>query len=277
MKKQKARMSTWKRSCLHFAEAFRSAAEYVQLHKEWPALRDSSPAGDGHPVLILPAFTTNDWSTAPLRRMLNEKGYKAYGWENGFNFGIRERTAKKIIARLKKIYKENGGQKVSLVGHSLGGIYARAIAQEFPEMVRDVVTIGTPFGIGMHRNATPKMIVGAIQLLTDKRYNLENPGVPERLLTPPDDVPTTSIFSKTDVIGGWEACLNPATPLAENIEVHASHVGSVWSPATVSIILDRLAQPEGAWKPYKHPADETPPPNPGWHMKPGDKSFFPKG
>lgn len=249
-------------------------AVYRDLRKAKSDIHKGAPEGDGHPVLVIPAFTANDILTHPLRNIIRKKGYKTYGWKGKFNLGMTEKKAEHIRERLKEVYQKNDGKKVTLIGHSLGGFYARELAREYPEMVRAAITINTPFGIGVFKDATPPLVLAMIGALSHDRYSLNGKGVAERMLTPPP-VPTTSIFSKIDVVAGAKACLNPKTPLSENIEVETSHIASVWHPETLKIILDRLAQPEGQWKPYKDPSAEPRPANPNW--KPGknkDWRFF---
>lgn len=256
---------------------FNNVAELGGFLRGKPALHRRSPQGDGHPVLVIPAFTGHDALTKPMRHTLERKGYKAYAWEAGLNLGMTDKKATHLARHLKKIYDANGGRKVTIVGHSLGGFYARTLAQEFPEMVRAVVTINTPFGVGLNRTATPPAVLSMIDGLNGEKYSLNKPGVAERLLTPPP-VPTTSIFSKTDAVAGWQACLNPKSPLAENIEVTASHIGGVWSEKVIEVVLDRLAQQEGGWLPYKTPAPYAPPQNPNWQQpkKAQEWRFYPK-
>ena len=269
-------MIHWKQHALNAAEAFRCAAEYAQFKAGWPELRKQSPKGDGHPVLVLPPFTGNDTITAPLRNTLTEVGYKTYGWEAGSNLGLNDKKAQLLHDRLKEIYEENGRQKVSLVGLSLGGIIARELAREYPEMVREAISVNTPFGIGTDKDAVPPLLAATIQILSDEKFSLKSEGMTGRLVTPPP-VPTTSIFSKTDGIAGWRACLNPKSPLAENIEISGSHVGGFWNLEAVSVILNRLAQPEGEWKPLKQPRDYCENPDPSWKKSPaGKQHFFPK-
>lgn len=202
-------------------------------------------------MLVLPGFlSTDNGMTQFLRKCIEEKGYKVYGWDNGRNMGFDEDTAKALKKRLKEVYKKNGKKKVSLIGHSLGGVYARELAREFPEMVRGVVTMGSPFG--MLDDADK----GAYESVR-KVYDYFNPGASpldeagfeKRCLTPPP-VPTTSIYSKKDGIVKWQASLNPAAPDTENVEVDGSHVGMACNPLSVTVILDRLAQPEGKWQPF---------------------------
>jgi hypothetical protein len=140
---------------------------------------------------------------------------------------------------------ERLGRKVSLIGWSLGGIYAREIARRRPAAVRQVITLGTPFaGSGEHTN------VGWIYKLLSGHSPRIDPALTARLrATPP--VPTTSIYSRTDGVVAWQACLEARGPRAENVEVEASHIGLVCHPKVWRVVADRLAQPEGHWQRYK--------------------------
>jgi pimeloyl-ACP methyl ester carboxylesterase len=228
----------------------RSALERGALALEWNGLIKRAPQGDGHPVIVFPGFMTNDAFTAPLRASIAEKGYKVYGWEGGYNLGLNAESIAHLRAHIKKVYEENGRQKVSLVGHSLGGFYARELAREFPDMVRDVVTLGTPFGAMDDKTATPAHLRALYtQINPDTANILQDEANHDRLITPPP-VPTTSIYSKSDETVDWYGCLNPATALTENIRVRASHAGIPFNPAAVKAVLDRLGQPEGEWKPF---------------------------
>jgi pimeloyl-ACP methyl ester carboxylesterase len=262
----------------------RSALERGTLALSWDLLRARAPQGNGRPVLVLPGFLTNDYFTGPLRDCLMQAGYKAYSWEGGFNLGINDKSAAQIRARLKQVFDENGGQKVSLVGHSLGGMFARELAREFPGMVRDVITLGTPFGGMDDRTATPGYLRELYtQINPGTAHILQDAANANRLLTPPP-VPTTSIYSVSDEVVDWRACLNPETPLTENIRIPASHAGMPFNPAALFAVLDRLAQKEGAWKPFRAPrgtgriygqsAEQkaAAPANPGWKPPAGSKS-----
>src|SRR5579859_4579554 len=103
-----------------------------------------APRGDGHPVLALPGFLAGDLSMAPLRRYLTELGYDAHAWQMGRNLGGLLRMRAALRERLAAIHATTG-RKVSLVGWSLGGVYARDLALYAPDMVRYVVTLGSPF------------------------------------------------------------------------------------------------------------------------------------
>lgn len=266
-------------------EYHRSMMDFYALPALWKKIRNATPDGDGHPVLILPGFLTNDAYTALLRGKLNEKGYAAHGWEGGFNLGLDNETAEHLAEQLERVFRESGNRKVTLVGYSLGGIYARELAREFPEMVRGVVTMGTPFG-AMGNGATPEILRRIYEFFNPGTTHLDDAELARRALTPPP-VPTTSIYSKSDGVVDWRASLNPQAPLTENIEVEASHMGMPFHALVLTALLDRLAQPEdvSVWKPFS-PVDyagfsypdaaggKDLPENPGWKPEPGKSGHF---
>ncbi len=202
----------------------------------------NSPRGDGHPVLVYPGFLASDLSTKPLRRLLKSLGHDVAGWEQGRNMGPREGTIEEALARLQALHAR-AGRKLSLVGWSLGGVYARELAKRAPEAVRCVVTLGSPF-------------TGSVNSTNAWRsFQWINRGRPR--MTPPQDslrepppVPTTSIYSRSDGIVAWQCSVEIDGPQVENIEVQASHVGLAVNPLVLHALADRLAQPEGAWRPF---------------------------
>ena len=135
-------------------------------------------------------------------------------------------------------------QKVSLVGWSLGGAMANAMALQMPERVRQVITLGSP--LTGHPKGTNAWRV--FELVSGFRHDDERL---MELVSGEPSVPTTSIMSKTDGIVNWRMSLAEESPIAENIEVSATHMGMGANPAVLWIIADRLAQAEGAWKPFK--------------------------
>ncbi|MCB9433340.1 MAG: alpha/beta hydrolase [Ardenticatenaceae bacterium] len=211
----------------------------------------AAPAGDGHPVMVLPGFMADDLSTRPLRNFLKGKGYKTYGWAMGRNFGQGTDLESgglnyRLMERLRAISAINGGKKVSLVGWSLGGIYAREMAREQPELVRQVISLGSPFvDAGVATYAKP-----LYELLRGESVHELHPKLKERLKIPPP-VPSTAVYSRTDGIAAWQSCLDQTTDeQTENIEVDSSHCGLGHNPLVVWVIADRLAQPEGEWRPF---------------------------
>jgi pimeloyl-ACP methyl ester carboxylesterase len=206
----------------------------------WPLLRQA-PRGDGHAVLVFPGLAASDMSTLPLRAFLADRGYKPHGWDLRFNFGPRKGVVERSLARVREI-RRRSGRKVSLVGWSLGGVYARELAKMAPADVRCVVTLGTPFTGHPRANNAWRIY----ELASGHRVG-EHEFAQVRQAPP---VPTTSIFSRSDGIVAWQCCLQQREKHAESIEVQASHIGIGANPAAWYALADRLAQPEGRWKPF---------------------------
>jgi len=204
------------------------------------------PKGDGHPVLVLPGFTASDLSTKVLRSFLTELGYEAYPWRLGRNLAQYEELEILMHERvhwLRKRYK----RKVSLIGWSLGGVYAREIAREMPDDIRQVITLGSPFA-GIREDNNAEWIY---EILTGRKIQDISPELIERTIKPPP-VPTTAIFSRSDGVVSWKCCIEQEEgPTTENIEVLGSHCGLGHNPMVLMHIAERLAQPEGQWKPFR--------------------------
>lgn len=217
----------------------------------WPVLQ-RAPLGDGHPVIVFPGLTAGDATTLPLRRYLDSRNYRTSGWGQGLNLGPREGVLEGAKRQLETLAQSTGMQ-VSLVGWSLGGIYARELAKEMPELVRCVITLGTPFA-GPHTSTNAWRIY---QLASGRSIERETEhyDLPK---APP--VPTTSIFSRTDGVVAWRGSIQAPckqNPRTENIEVVASHFGIGLNPSAWWAVADRLHQrhgPDRAWQPFKRPA-----------------------
>jgi dienelactone hydrolase len=198
-----------------------------------------APKGDGHPVLALPGFLASDLSMAPMRRYLTELGYDAHAWQMGRNLGGMSRMRESLRDRLAAIHASSG-RKVSIVGWSLGGVYARDLALSAPDMVRYVVTLGSPFANDVRATNATRLY----EALSGDVVGND----PEFLDALSGDlpVPTTSIFSRADGVVNWKTCLLRPSAAAENVEVYlASHVGLGVNPAVLWAVADRLAQHEG--------------------------------
>ena len=234
-------------SLLLFAlEGQRAVLEAASLLPASPLL-GLAPTGDGHPVLVLPGFTAGDESTVVLRFYLRRLGYWVHGWRLGRNFGFdghRGRIDRGLAHRLEEL-AERHGKRISLVGWSLGGIYAREIARAIPERIRQVITLGSPFA-GEGRSSNVDRLYRA---LTGGSLRRPNPELLARLPEPPP-VPSTAIYSRTDGVAHWRACLERPAPHTDNIEVRGSHCGLGFNPAVLYAIADRLAQPDGEWRPF---------------------------
>jgi hypothetical protein len=210
-------------------------AELGALAPAIPALL-SAPHGDGHAVLVLPGVLTGDESTVIIRRYLEELGYVAHPWKQGHNWGPSRALHEKLRVRLSELH-ERYDRRISIVGWSLGGIFARELAREMPHAVRQVVTLASPFGSDLSMDGSRKPDDAA-----------------RRRIPPP--VPCTSVYSRSDGIVSWEACREMEADETENIEVPATHIGMGFNPLVLWAIADRLAQPEGEWSPFDRD---------GWH------------
>lgn len=228
------------------AEAPRALGELAWLLAARPALA-GAPRGDGHPVLVLPGMGADDRSTVPLRRFLTRLGYRTHGWGLGTNVPSRD-VAGRLQHRLERLRAEDP-EPMSLVGWSLGGIYARRIARRSPQAVRAVVTLGSPFrSLPGYRGRSAPLLRAAA------RRRGQAPRTWPRGDDLPLPVPSTSVLSRTDGIVPWQACVNPRADAHETLEVIGSHCGLGHHPAVLYVVADRLAQAPGAWRPLQIPA-----------------------
>ena len=220
----------------------RAPMEYFSMLAAYPWLR-TLPRGDGHPVMVFPGMAANDLTTWPLRGFLRSLGYVTQAWGQGINAGPRQGVLERCAADIRAL-ADRTGEAVSLVGWSLGGIYAREMAKQHPDIARCVITLGTPFT--GHPRATNVWRV--YEWLTGT--SVGDPALMDQIRRPPP-VPTTSIFSRSDGIVSWRCSLNEPGTLVENIEVPASHVGMGMNPLVLYAVADRLAQPSGRWQPFE--------------------------
>jgi pimeloyl-ACP methyl ester carboxylesterase len=203
------------------------------------------PRGDGHPVLVFPGLGSGDLSTLALRRFLKDRGYKPYAWEQGLNLGPRPGVVEACEQRLAAIHDLHQ-RPVSLIGWSLGGVYAREIAKSHASKVRSVITLGSPFA--GHPKATNAL---RFYKWVSGHEPDHSPEFLASLKKAPKGIPTTSIYSPTDGIVSWQCSLNDPGPLTENIAVPTSHMGLAFHPLALSIVADRLAQRPGQWKRFQ--------------------------
>jgi pimeloyl-ACP methyl ester carboxylesterase len=209
---------------LLLTEPIRGLGDLAALLLASPGLL-AAPRGDGHGVLVFPGLLAGDGSTVLLRGFLHWLGYQVRGWNLGRNHGPTE-TVLAGLPRTLLEHAERTGRPVSLIGWSLGGIYARELARRYPREVRQVITLGSP-------------------------YALTNPSA--KPWSRPIGVPSTSVYSRLDGVVAWQACIEPETATHQNVEVRCSHVGFGVDPATLWLIADRLAVPPGQRVPFRPP------------------------
>jgi len=224
------------------------------------AMQRFLPGGDGHPVLVLPGFLASSRSTGPLRRFVAGLGYRSHCWKLGYNTGYSARLHYGMRDRVTDLFRRYDA-KVSLVGWSLGGVYARELAREMPQIVRQVITMGSPFR-GHPRSSHAAQI---FELFSEVRYRNMPKWLLKNMATPPP-VPTTALYTRGDGIVAWQSTVEVSTRSdVENIHVGGAHLGLGFNPRALFAIADRLAQPEGEWKPFR----------PAWALRPLFKNWYP--
>jgi pimeloyl-ACP methyl ester carboxylesterase len=230
---------------LFISEPGRALADYGAMLAASPLLF-RAPRGDGHPVLVLPGLLAEDASTATLRRYLRSLGYEVHGWRLGRNLGPTAGILNGMTARLEELHRASG-RPVSLVGWSLGGIFARELARSRPALVRQVITLGSPFGLGDPRDSRADAAYRRLGVLHVSPDSLP----PHVRLSRPIPVPTTAVYSRLDGVVPWQACINTPGHHRENIAVYSSHLGMGHNAAVLWVIADRLTQPEGGWRRFR--------------------------
>jgi pimeloyl-ACP methyl ester carboxylesterase len=215
-----------RRGLLAATEPVRALASAGALAVGLPLLA-VAPRGDQHAVLVLPGLGASDVSTGTMRRWLRGLGYRVVGWELGRNRGPTQEIVDELPRLLERLHREHGSP-VSIVGQSLGGIYARRLALRAPSQVRQVITLGSPFAlVGWPADGGRGPWVSSLP------------------------VPSTSIYSRWDGIVDWRACLQQPGPTSENVAVRSGHLGMGFDPAVLWVVADRLAQPVDAWQPFR--------------------------
>jgi len=194
------------------------------------------PLGDGHPVIVLPAFLCSDHMSRGVRDWLSALGYEVEGWGAGINIGPTSGAVAAADAILRRVTGASG-RKASLVGVSLGGVLARALANSHPERVRRVITVCSPFRLP---TATPlEPFYRALAPLHGGAGHLL-----EQLNAPPP-VPTTAIYAPKDGVVAWRSCVDVPGPNRENVAIEgAHHTTMLANPRTLRVIAERLALPE---------------------------------
>lgn len=229
---------------LALTEAHRAVAEIFSLNLTRRTLGKIAPPGDGHPVMVLPGFLGGDGYNSALRRYLSKLNYATHGWGMGRNLGPREGVLEGLQDRIHYLAERYEGP-VSLVGHSLGGIFARELAREFPHLVRQVISLGSPFGKGRMSGSIPARLFSAMNPPDDLPIDQD-------VLHHAPPVPTTAIYSKGDGIVNWQTTLQKdGHAQSQSIRVRGSHCGMTLNPSIWFLVAERLAVPAGQWQPFE--------------------------
>ena len=212
------------------------------LPHPWPHV----PPDHAKVVMLIPGFMAGDLSLAPLASFCRWLGHRVVYSGILSNSECPRETMQKLNARLILAY-EKFERPIVAIGHSLGGVYARQIAREQPEMIERVVTLGSPIRqVRRHTNLAIEAVAKAVAAINGKAQGCfsEECQCGLRLSEESPDVPTTQIYSRTDGVVHWESCIDSSgAPRVENVEVMGSHVGMGLNVDVCRVIADRLALP----------------------------------
>jgi len=234
------RSSSDKLSAPRRSGLFREARVFFELPRLVFRVPDLArqPRGRGQPIIILPGYGAGDGSTAILKAYLRLLGYRVRGWGLGRNTGNVTELLPRILKRLIS-FSRRTGQDVRLIGWSLGGYLAREVARERPDLVRQVITLGTPVVGG------PKYTVIA-RAFCRRGFDVDALAAEvEARKQVCLNTPVTAIYSRADAVVAWQACIDHDAPNVEHIEVTTGHLGFGFSPEVYKIIAQRLASDIG--------------------------------
>ena len=183
--------------------------------RAWRGIGHLGPRGpvDGPPALVIPGFIANDRTTMELRRALAAAGWRVHPWEMGWNLGARDDTIARLRARLDAISLD---QPMLVVGWSLGGVYARALALAHPDRVKAVVTLGSPFSGDPRANNVWRLY----ELIAG--HKVDAPPIERRSDKPA--VPTLAFWSRNDGIVSPRAARGLAEESDKAIELDCTHM-----------------------------------------------------
>ena len=213
----------------------RIGAESLTLALRMPALLRGAPRGDGSHVLVLPGFMANDASTSALRAFLNAIGWRTHGWGQGQNRGKMLTYLPPLTALIER-YVEHQSRPMALVGWSRGGVLARELAREHPELVSQVITMGSPVKGGVGATSIARFVERHTGLTAADLQRLQRERDARPITTP-----ITAIYSKTDGVVAWQACIDDVSKNVEHVEVRGSHVGLGFNADVFAIVARRLA------------------------------------
>lgn len=225
--------------------------QYASLIRDPVGYGVGVPRGDGRPVLLIPGFTAGDWSLGPLAGWLRRVGYRPYLSGIDLNVGCPQRKVELVGWRVEKIARDCG-QRVTIIGHSLGGVLGRAIASARPAIVREVVALGSPIRsgwTGVHDQVRPALraIQSFWQLFADAPENcgtLEcECGIADAVFAPaPERSRFNSIYTRRDEVVQWQACVDEAGANFEVSGLHASLIVNREVYRTLGAILADSAE-----------------------------------
>lgn len=220
----------------------RAWLEYSQLARSPVYAGVGVAPGEDRPVMPIPGFMAGDASLEILRTWLRRNGYRALPSGISVNMQSSEVLLQRIATRLGHDYRKDR-RKVTLVGQSRGGVIALGVARRFPQLVDQVITLGSPIGDPLDVHPTTMAAIHMARLMhTMRRGPRDLDARFDRELPEPVGVPVTSLYSKSDGIVHWRACLRPDV---ESVDVGGSHVGMGLNARVYQQLARLLARPRG--------------------------------
>lgn len=240
-------------SVAHQLLEWRALFELASLPWLSPLLA-ASPRGDGHPVLLLPGFMAGETSMFALKLLLVSRGYRVETWGLGRNVGFHHTQAAALERKIRDMHRA-AGRKVSLVGWSLGGLFAMHAAKQARECVRNVLTLGSPVSLDTDgASASPPWVKALYHLVarpTDPTVHVAYPSYKKLRWRDWPQIPVSCLYSLSDgVVPPQEATIHGNPARHENVRVPGSHIGLGFNAIVLWIVADRLAMPEGQWRPF---------------------------
>lgn len=235
---------------LYALTEWRAMFELATLPYAWPWLQ-FAPRGDGHPVLLLPGFMGDDATMFALKMFLRGRGYDVHTWGLGRNVGLQSRHLKALEEKVRYLHHETG-RKVSLVGWSLGGVFALYAAQHATDCVRSIITLGSPVSTDPTSAQANSLVISLYRWIAHP-HGPHAHGLHPKLkrLRDPLQVPISCLYSVGDgVVPPQEATLDGDPARHENIRIPGSHLGLAVNALVLAVVANRLAQPEDGWKPF---------------------------
>ena len=208
------------------------------------------PRGDGSAVVVIPGFLGTDLYLMEMYAWLRRIGYSSYFSGIGLNAECPNLLIQRRLNETIDRARAETGRKIHLVGHSLGGIIARAAASQRPNDVASVITLGSPFrGTVVHSR-----VLRAAEIVRKQILHNHGPGVLPDCYTGrctcnfldslrrdlPSSVAETAIYTRTDGVVDWQYCITDDP--AVDREVPGTHIGLAFNPAAYDIIAERLAR-----------------------------------
>jgi pimeloyl-ACP methyl ester carboxylesterase len=231
----------------------RAVLEAALLPVSWPML-SQVPNGDGHPVLLLPGFMADEKSLVALKAYLRNKGYDVHTWGLGRNVGFHSKYVTALEQKIRHLHFESG-RKVSLVGWSLGGVFALVGAFHAHECVRSVITLGSPVSSGPEGSQSAPMVKALYRLVAHPMgpvAHAMHPRAQQVRRGKLPALPISCLYTLGDgVVPPQEATIEGDPTMHENIRVLGSHMGLGFNSMVLATVADRLAQAEGAWAPFE--------------------------